>query len=117
MSDDNEGIRAWAKGDLAAEAVAEIIIGTHLAEYVIPAYLDWDESHQFARPNLHELVQDIDTGKHHSSSSADFLARLCLSLMSSEASVSMGRLWSLDRGNRQVVVSALASALGVEALS
>ena len=111
------GLRAWSKGSYDAEAVVDIILGTHLAEYVVPRYLDWDEDHTMARPKLGELLDDVSSGKQYMSSSARLLATLAYNLWrgpGGEATeLDLRGLWHLDPTNRRVVVATLAKALGV----
>lgn len=111
------GLRAWSKGSYDAEAVTDLITKTHLVEYVVPKYLDWDDERTMARPKLRELLRDVATGATYMSSSAELLAQLAFNMWrgpDSAAKLDLRGLWNLDPTNRRVVIETLCTALKVE---
>jgi hypothetical protein len=106
-------IRAWAKGDYASQASAEIIINTTVRDDVVENYLDWDEDRTMARPNLRKLLKDEESGKVHLSTSAYFLVTLAANVHggTTAAATDLTGLWHLDMTNRRAVLDALSPNL------
>lgn len=110
-------IANWAKGDYGFQAAAQIATRTHLAESLIPAYMEMSGDGSYATLQFDLAFQAEKEGLLHLSSSAQWLLMLCSNLAHGNhgagENLNLSGLWRLDPRNRNIVLDALRDNLAV----